>query len=399
MKENKKRKNKGITLIALVITIIVLLILAAVTINLTLGERGIFTIAQQAAKETKLAQEKEEAELDRGQAILSEYNGTAVGKKDSSKNRTLSGKTEETAYTYKNPIIPQGFTAVDDGAAWYYVDEAQTEVKGWNDGLVIEDEEGNQFVWVPVDEEKVKYEMKDWEGSTVALNGTEVTVSLPNGVDSEESQINKYHGFYVARYEAGYEKAENETDKAQGDTAKNNKTDKPLSKYGVKVWNFIEWDQAKASAEMMCNNNNVKSGLITMTQWDTICTWFSNSGLKVDGNRDDWKQYYNLIYRGSGWHAGRDKFLQNWEEGDYNTVDMKDAYITASGLNNGDYHKSIADFTGSLWEWVAGHGGNINYDYYYRGGGISNLSCSDCRKNSGRWCYDQVGFRVTLYLT
>ncbi len=42
--------QNGITLVALVITIIVLLILAGVTISLTLGERGIFTLSQQAAK-------------------------------------------------------------------------------------------------------------------------------------------------------------------------------------------------------------------------------------------------------------------------------------------------------------------------------------------------------------
>ncbi len=56
-------KIQGITLIALVITIIVLLILAGVTINLTLGEGGIFSKAQIAAKNYTNAQERELAEL------------------------------------------------------------------------------------------------------------------------------------------------------------------------------------------------------------------------------------------------------------------------------------------------------------------------------------------------
>ena len=51
--------NKGITLIALVITIIVLLILAGVTINLTLGENGIFRTAEMAGKNYTQAQEQE----------------------------------------------------------------------------------------------------------------------------------------------------------------------------------------------------------------------------------------------------------------------------------------------------------------------------------------------------
>lgn len=55
--------QKGITLVALVITIIVLLILAGVTISLTLGDEGIFTTAQQAAKNYTNAQDKEIYEL------------------------------------------------------------------------------------------------------------------------------------------------------------------------------------------------------------------------------------------------------------------------------------------------------------------------------------------------
>ena len=63
MKRNKKilkRKEKGITLIALVITIIVLLILAGVSIAMLTGENGILTQAQRAKSETEEAQEKEE---------------------------------------------------------------------------------------------------------------------------------------------------------------------------------------------------------------------------------------------------------------------------------------------------------------------------------------------------
>ncbi len=49
-------KNKGITLISLVITIIILLILAGVTMNVILGENGVFNRAKQAKEETKRAQ-------------------------------------------------------------------------------------------------------------------------------------------------------------------------------------------------------------------------------------------------------------------------------------------------------------------------------------------------------
>ncbi|MCI8481761.1 MAG: type II secretion system protein [Clostridia bacterium] len=61
----KIRENKAITLIALVITIIVLLILAGITLNLVLGERGIFKMAQEAGKNYTNAARYEENMIDR----------------------------------------------------------------------------------------------------------------------------------------------------------------------------------------------------------------------------------------------------------------------------------------------------------------------------------------------
>ena len=58
-----KEKIKGITIVSLVVTIIVLLILAGVAINFTIGEDGIFKRAQNAAKRYENAQKNEEKEL------------------------------------------------------------------------------------------------------------------------------------------------------------------------------------------------------------------------------------------------------------------------------------------------------------------------------------------------
>ena len=57
------KNNKGITLVALVVTIIVLIILAGISINLTLGDNGIITVAQKAKENMELAKEEEEREL------------------------------------------------------------------------------------------------------------------------------------------------------------------------------------------------------------------------------------------------------------------------------------------------------------------------------------------------
>ena len=61
-----KKQVKGITLIALVVTIIVLLILAGVALSLTVGENGLFRRAQNAADTWQMAEEQQ-------QQILNQY--------------------------------------------------------------------------------------------------------------------------------------------------------------------------------------------------------------------------------------------------------------------------------------------------------------------------------------
>ena len=63
MEKNIKIRKNGITLIALVITIIVLLILAGITINLTIGQGGILTQAQNAGVQHQEAEAKQKLEL------------------------------------------------------------------------------------------------------------------------------------------------------------------------------------------------------------------------------------------------------------------------------------------------------------------------------------------------
>lgn len=70
------KNQKGITLVALVITIIVLLILAGITISLTLGENGIINRAKEAGNTYKNAQENEMKDLNAfGNEFNTLYNG------------------------------------------------------------------------------------------------------------------------------------------------------------------------------------------------------------------------------------------------------------------------------------------------------------------------------------
>ena len=73
------RNQKGITLVALVVTIIVLIILAGISINLLLGDNGIITIAKKAKENTELAKIEEETELNELYTQLENNGGTSGG--------------------------------------------------------------------------------------------------------------------------------------------------------------------------------------------------------------------------------------------------------------------------------------------------------------------------------
>ena len=72
----KTKDMKGITLVALVITIVVLLILAGVSINLIIRDGGIFSMTNKASKETSKASVKEKIQLEAIDSIKYENAGT-----------------------------------------------------------------------------------------------------------------------------------------------------------------------------------------------------------------------------------------------------------------------------------------------------------------------------------
>ena len=76
---NRNCQENGITLIALVVTIVVLLILAAVSIGMLTGENGLITRAQDAAEETRGASVEEERDLWKANQALDEYTSASSG--------------------------------------------------------------------------------------------------------------------------------------------------------------------------------------------------------------------------------------------------------------------------------------------------------------------------------
>ena len=116
----QNRKNKGITLIALVVTIIVLLILAGISISMLTGQNGILNRASEAKEKTEIASEDEKRKLAQAEALMN---------------------TEKT--TYKGVTLPEGFAPTKiEGAIRQAMDEGknplvETDVPRWEDQVGI----------------------------------------------------------------------------------------------------------------------------------------------------------------------------------------------------------------------------------------------------------------------
>ena len=122
---NKNRQEKGITLIALVVTIVVLLILAGITITALFGDNGLITRAKIADQKTKEgAQNDISAIEDLGVQLNTIVNGTTGGSEEEPPTKSRLEELMETAATdnetvydkYGNPIkVPAGFKILAHG--------------------------------------------------------------------------------------------------------------------------------------------------------------------------------------------------------------------------------------------------------------------------------------------
>ena len=161
------KRERGITLIALVVTIVVLLILAGVSINALFGNNGIIEKAKEAQNKMDKATENDQKEINELTNWLdNQVNGTTgggtTGEDDNPSTTpkisrligTVVDKNTKAEDAYGNKItIPKGFKVVAHGtvagsATYTYSGD---NIPAVQDGIVIENgTDGNQFVWVPV---------------------------------------------------------------------------------------------------------------------------------------------------------------------------------------------------------------------------------------------------------
>ena len=292
----------------------------------------------------------------------------------------IDKKQYQSICSYNNPIVPTGFKKVETENASWKLDEDGNPI-GWNKGLVIEDENKNQFVWVPV-------KNKDFGKFNTQIN------SLMDEEKQEEiEQIEKYQGFYIARYEAGVTE---EMQKTMNNISKetNDIEGIPVSKKDVIPWNYISLKNAKKNAQKMINNEEVRSDLVTTRQWLYIMKWLDSTGYNID-NPKEYGNFVDSRFEFTGYYSI--DYGKNYEYGENKT---KQTYnmILSTGASERNITNNIYDIAGNLIEYTDGY--VPDRGYYSVGGHFDTTSGYgiDSPKLIGVFPLEKLGFRVVLYM-
>ena len=432
------KNNKGITLVALVVTIVVLLILAGVSINLVLGNNGIIAKAKDA--KTKSA-EASENDLKGMNGLVSEMEGALAG------NGGAGGSEADTK-------VPAEATAE---TAPYFPDNTFTKKEGTIDkGLVIQDTSGNEYVWVVVPrttavykttglgkttfsdadytsiENDLKEYTKTYRGSTSYSDTYEAdtanvgwfadATAYNNLKNSMLKSVYENGGFYVGRYEAGI--GTNRTSKSATNSDGKYTIEGmpvPVTKADVYPYTHVTRTQAQNLASNV-NSGTKTSSLMFGVQWDLVLAFMQNKGNVADStltsNSTTIGNHRDSIFQLS--QTGKYAAMSDWSlsstwnpstTATTNFVDSSRNKIAQSSNGNGilvttgtsEKNKvmNIYDIAGNVWEWTlentsldSGYCAIRGGDYYHGG---SDNPAADRYDYNMTIALNSIGFRVTLW--
>ena len=382
LSESKRvKKNSGITLIALVVTITVLIILATVSINTVLGDNGIISRAQKARDSYSNSQKSEDEQM----AVLANEMAEYDEGENSGGSDTPTNPTAGTTVTKPGTWTSSQITPIADGnggtvplpSGFYYVGGDIST------GLVISDKQGDtmsasgtsmgsQFVWIPVSNEAdlERTEFDSTTGQPTTGLSSNYTEPYANGYSTEESeyttmrtQVLKYGGFYIGRFEAGVNSTTLRDEITTAQTV--------VCKKGVAPYNYVPWgadmnDASEVEGEsgavylaksMYSSSSSVTSTITYGCQWDAMCRYIGDS---------------------------------------QRTTPTK-SKPELTGSVSTDVSKNIYDLAGNCYEWTMEA---YDTDCRVRRGGDCLGACpvSDRFYDYPAFFYDSDSFRPTLYI-
>ena len=398
-KKLKIKQEKGITLIALVVTIVVLLILAGVSISLVLNNNGVISKAKDAKNQYAEAQANEEKHFNE----VTDWIDTKVG--DTTGGGSAGGSGDSTTKVDGVPI-PAGFVYVGGTKARGLVisDNAADKEKYKGQTTVGIDLVGNQFVWIPVDNiadyKRTAYSSNVATGTTDTTTNSEQIKRSSSDSDyfkealppDEKTSVETNKGYYIGRYEAG-DKESTEATPPTFRTSSSSTSNKITVKAGQAPYNYVTRNQAKSLAETFSTKQgytSVKSKLVSSYAWDTAIAFIqkTNSDYGSSSEEGNYKDSPTFTYTGIG---DTEKNKQTKANG---TITLIPTGQTTA-VNN------IYDMGGNVYEWTTESFSGAISSRTYRGG---NCSCSFASDPAGRrgnytdGAYGYIGVRLTLFL-
>ena len=371
------KKNKGITLVALVITIIILLILAGISIS-ALTNTGIFGKAKEAKEKSEAAEKQQSETLDSYEKELNKYTSDNL-------EENIGVKFEKNTELHdKNGakiIVPAGFKVVN-------TDDLTVEK-----GIVVEDSKRNQYVWIPCTTEDSKSQLQfkrtEWDveddGGTRAskdeltLTGAKCSSSdITNGltddklieivaqIKAEKESVSKNGGYYIGRYEVG---DENGIAVIKADQT-------PMAS--------IIWSTAYSKAKGIGGGPGATTYLCSSYAWDTAINFIQNNGFPNYAK------------------AREDSYNENWE--DKNVKDSKGNIIKAannsSRLETGKTTPkcNIYDMGGNVAEFTTEVMPSTSEPLVLRGGLYYTFSAGRRFDDTTSHASSSNGLRATLFL-
>jgi hypothetical protein len=391
MKQKTNFNEKGITIIALIITIILLLILVGVSINLVI-KGNLFGSAEKAVDGTNAKVEQEQTRVDELMGELDKVEKQQKEQEEAEKQKNLLGKrvTENTKYVSngKTAWIPKGFTvsgikseqSIDNGLVIYDIPEGTTV--DWTNPDSVKTAY-NQFVWIPVEVKSTDTEnsiasfyRSEWTANEStggertnglstdytepdSTNDTADKTGIANQIANLTKSIYKYGGFYIGRYEAG---SETERTSSSGVTTLGIKQD-------MYPYNYVEWGDSESSigttgavylSNSLYNTNEygATSMLCTGACWDSMLDFIKDSSHSVTDSTT-WGNYNNsetyIINRGKYAVFNTSTYkLEKFQDvgNEYSKEKDKSILLTTGAAETRNVAKNIYDVAGNVYEWT-----------------------------------------------
>lgn len=472
--KESNRKTAGITLIALVITIIVMLILVGVTITVAVNG-GLFTYTSKASKETTYHRDDEIIQTTYAYTQMGKYLNEDRSFSDEIRKvfgeEAIVAKNSDGTYlvtlengdkhivgkSIENEEIEKEEIAKTDATQPFLPAGAEITNNDLETGLTIKDSNDNEWVWIVVpndgtgpdysavetaDDKDLAIEtaLRTYADTVVTREsgwsdtnheGTWLTDVQYNKKKSRMLQSIKEHGgFYIGKYEAGYELGTATTARASKDDSIETTVYKPVIQQNAYPYNYITNEQAEELAENLskglATTEDGKGSLLFGIQWDLVLKYLNEkSDLKVADLISDsskWGNYYDaefIINRGkyaffesdmklvTQWNNyttplinvvsnDNKKLIHEAEYGKYSGM-----VLLTTGAANINSKLNIYDLAGNLFEWTLEKTSNSDRPCARRGGGFGNAGSArpvSYRANDSSTSSPcSYGFRPSLY--